>query len=280
MSPPPTPTEPHTRTTSSTPMAAPRRCSASAARSASLAKAIGTGRSSASGQTLAERFVAPAEVGGHRHHPVAPTDHADEGRAAPTRLASDGSRARMRAPSPTSAAVMSSTLERPRGRSIRTRSRRAPAEPDRRRGERIDRDLEGEHDARRWDSGGRPARAGRACRRAPPGSRWRGHRRRARRSGHGSRCGSGPCACTRSERDSGPLSWSSRTIALRFARRTVSLRCPSSSRPLSKVCVPLSQMSVRDSYNHADMSRTEERSMGSPDGRIALVIDPVRLDCR
>ena len=38
-----------------------------------------------------------------------------------------------------------------------------------------------------------------------------------------------PVRATSSERDSGPRAWSSRTIALRFARRTVSLRCPIST---------------------------------------------------
>ena len=41
-----------------------------------------------------------------------------------------------------------------------------------------------------------------------------------------------PVWATRSERDRGPRTCSSRTIALRFARRTVSLRWPSSSRPI------------------------------------------------
>ena len=67
-----------------------------------------------------------------------------------------------------------------------------------------------------------------------------------------------PVRVTRSERDSGPPTCSSRTIALRFARRTVSLRCPSSSRPISTRFVFLScQTCVRDSYNRRGHVKTE-----------------------
>ena len=62
-----------------------------------------------------------------------------------------------------------------------------------------------------------------------------------------------PVRVTRSERDIGPLSWSSRTMALRFARRTVSLRCPRSSRPRSRgLCSSLSNAKVPDSGHARD----------------------------
>ena len=93
-----------------------------------------------------------------------------------------------------------------------------------------------------------------------------------------------PVCETRSEREDGPEPWSSRTMALRFARRTVSLRWPSSSRPdHHRVCVPLFQTFVRDSYNgSADVKlrtptwcRDRARRGGGPmqalDGRVALV---------
>ena len=74
-----------------------------------------------SASRLAERLVAPAEVRRHRDHAVAATDDADDGDPdpddglvgrRPDRGAPAASRAR--------AAAMSATLERPRGRSIRT----------------------------------------------------------------------------------------------------------------------------------------------------------------
>ena len=112
------------------PRAAPRRCSASTARSDSLAKAIGTGRSSACGQAVAERLVAPAEVRRHRHHPVAPADHADDRR--PGSHEGGGRRAVVRGswrPARRAQSAMSSTLERPRGRSIRRSSSGRPPSP-------------------------------------------------------------------------------------------------------------------------------------------------------
>ena len=58
-----------------------------------------------------------------------------------------------------------------------------------------------------------------------------------------------PVRATSSERERGPLAWSSRTMALRFARRTVSLRCPIASRPRRSpvLCSSLSNV-VTDWY--------------------------------
>ena len=236
------------------PRAAPRRCSASTARSDSLAKAIGTGRSSArvrrspSGSSRQPRFGAIDTIPSLRR--ITPTTAVP----APTRVAVAGSRSRIVAASSASALAMSSTLERPRGRSIRRSSSGRPPSPTAA--------AASESTAISNASTIAPVESGRTTGEGLPGvpSRAAGlslARSPATSSPMRPRIALrvNPVRVTRSERDIGPLSWSSRTMALRFARRTVSLRCPSSSRPLSKVCVPLSQMSVRDSYNHADMSR-------------------------
>ena len=233
--PPPTPTRPQTNTTSSTPMAAPRRCSARAPRSASLATAIGTSRPSAPAEPLAERFVAPAEVGGHRDEAVAPPDDADDGDADADERSSSGRRARGAAAA-SSARSADDVVD---ADACRVRPvdpdelEDVAAEPDHRGGQRVDGDLEGEHDRRRRGSGGRPARGGQACleRRRLLGRR--GRRRPARRCRPRIALRVRPVRATSSERDAGPLPWSSRTIALRFARRTVSLRWPRPSRRIA-----------------------------------------------
>ena len=67
-----------------------------------------------------------------------------------------------------------------------------------------------------------------------------------------------PVRATSSDRDSGPRSCSSRTIALRFARRTVSLRWPMLiATHRHRVCVPLFQMSVLQSHMAPAVSSRE-----------------------
>ena len=127
--------------------AAPRRCSASAARSASLAKVTGTSSPRASARRIAERLIAPAEVRRHRDHAVAASDDTDDGDAD-----SDDALVRRRADREASAASPGEC----RGdvRDARAPARQVdphmiedlPAEPDGRGSERIDGDLQREHD--------------------------------------------------------------------------------------------------------------------------------------
>ena len=170
MRPPPTPTSPERNRTSSRPTAAPRRCSASAPRSASLATVTGTSSPSARREPLAERHVAPAEVRGHRDEPVAAPDDARDRDAdadeRPPAGADPG--AAVGASSARSAAIVSSTDAVPAARSTRTMLEDVAAQPDDRGGERVDGDLEGEDDRRlgvRPDERRRPP--GRALRRGP-----------------------------------------------------------------------------------------------------------------
>ena len=77
--PPPTPTSPETNRTSSTPAAAPRRCSARTPASASLPTTMGASTPRRAIEAGAQRDVDPAEVGGHRDEAVAPADDARDG---------------------------------------------------------------------------------------------------------------------------------------------------------------------------------------------------------
>ena len=111
-----------------------------------MATESGTAGPRAPCEPLAEGHVPPAQVRRHRDEPVAAPDDADDRDAD----ADDGVRRRP-APSDPSAssarsATIASTEEWPRGRSTRTMLEDLAAEADERRGQRVDRDLEGQHD--------------------------------------------------------------------------------------------------------------------------------------
>ena len=141
-----------------------------------------------------------------------------------------GRRERRSAASSARSAAIASTEVWPLGRSIADRARR----PRRR--------------ARRW-----PRRSSRPRSRAPSTTAPCGSRQTTGEGRPGTPAGSArssatrsaadsspirprialrvrPVRATSSEREAGPPAWSSRTIALRLARRTVSLRCPTASR--------------------------------------------------
>src|SRR4051812_28903364 len=86
-----------------------------------------------------------------------------------------------------------------------------------------------------------------------------------------------PVAATRSERDCGPRSWRRRTMALRFARWTVSLRCPTSARPTRKVCDPFLQTCARlvDGRVRVKSPAAYRARVEVPDGRPAPLGHPV-----
>ena len=247
--------------TLSAPRAAPRRTSARAPRSASLATVIGTVAPSTWARPLAQRDVLPAEVRRHGDAAVDPPDEADDRDADPDQgldvgpagadearevgqvggdlvdrgvLAGDGP------PGPA------------RGRRRRDRRARPPASRPRSRGPGRPRPSA----FGRTSGDGRPgvpSGAARTSDTSPAATSSTISPRIALRVR--------PVRATSSERDRGPRSWSSRTIALRFARRTVSLRWPSSR--TTGVCVPLFQMFVIDSYMAPAVSSRERR----PDGR-------------
>ena len=79
-----------------------------------------------------------------------------------------------------------------------------------------------------------------------------------------------PVAATSSERESGPRSWRPRTIALRFARWTVSLRCPTSTRSTRKVCDPFLQTCARLIHRRARVKSAHRIGWAREDGRGAL----------
>ena len=101
------------------------------------------------------------------------------------------------------------------------------AQPDDGRGERIDRDLESEDDGAVGLGPDERRRAARACPAASARSSATRPPRRTRRSGRGSRSGSGRSGRRARTATAARAAWSSRTMALRLARRTVSLRWPS-----------------------------------------------------
>ena len=213
---------------------APRRCSASAPRSASLANEIGTSSPSARARRSPSGTSRQPRFGRHRDHAVAAADDADDGDADPDdrcrrparprsvdgQLGQVGGDRRRRA-------------MRPRGQ-VDADAGRGPSPPS----PTAAAASESTAISRREDGGAVRDRAGRPAR-AGPGVPSRARRTLGRRSPPAASSPMSarialrvrPVRATRSERDSGPLPWSSRTIALRFARRTVSLRCPSSSRP-------------------------------------------------
>ena len=116
------------------------------------------------------------------------------------------------------------TCGRAVGRSGSSRGRRRPGRPRRPPANRPR--SRGPGRRRPSGSGGRAGTAGRACPAAARAPRSRG--RRATSSPMRPRIALRvrPVRATSSDRDSGPRACSSRTIALRFARRTVSLRWP------------------------------------------------------
>ena len=126
-------------------MAAPRRCSARAPRSASLATWIGTGVVEHARRAIAEGTSTPAEVRGHRDEPVGPADDADD-RDADRRCSGPpaGRRARSSPPArPRSAAIAPTEVWPPRPVDPDCVDDLA-AQADHGRGQRVDRDLEGQ----------------------------------------------------------------------------------------------------------------------------------------
>ena len=79
-----------------------------------------------------------------------------------------------------------------------------------------------------------------------------------------------PVAATSSDRDRGPRSWRPRTMALRFARWTVSLRCPTSTRPTRKVCDPFLQTCARLVHRRARVKSARRIGGAREDGRGAV----------
>ena len=192
MMPPPTPTSPDRKTTSSTPTAAPRRASARAPRSASLATAIGTEPSSpnASASRSPSGTLSQPRFGAIGDQPVAPPDDADD------RDADADHRVQVWMPPARRSAARSDEI----GSDLVDGGVAAgpvdardvedlAAEPDERRAQRVDLDLEGQDDGRPRVEAARPETGGRACPAAPARSRMRSPRGRAPRPGRGWRSG-------------------------------------------------------------------------------------------
>ena len=267
MRPPPTPTSPDRNTTSDAPTAAPRRCSASAPRSASLAIEIGT--SGPSRRRAVRRAGRRASPGSGPSRPARRS--AGRRRPRPPRPRSAARRpwrGWMPAASSTSSSTTSSTDEWPRGRSTRTRARTSPPSADPGDGDRSRPRSPSPGRRRHRGPTERAGTAGPASRAGPPAAPT--PRPTGRSSPIRPRIALrvSPVRATSSERESGPSTWSSRTIALRFARRTVSLRCPISSRPLvTGICVPLFE-TMTDSYIDDGDVRAEVRPRpGGPSRR-------------
>ena len=129
MSPPPRPTSADRNTTSSQPAAAPRRCSARAPRSASLATTIGTAAPNVSARTAPSGTSRQPRFGAVDTKPSSPADDADDRHADPDE--------RVRAPCRRDAARRARRgrprcrrrVRCPRGRSTRTRSSTSPPSP-------------------------------------------------------------------------------------------------------------------------------------------------------
>ena len=186
-------------------------------------------------QAAGERDVDPAEVGGHRHDTVVSADDARDRHADPDDRDVDPARSSLA--SCARSATTSSTDSSPRGRWTRTLSMVSPPRPT------IAAAIESTKisrlstaapvGTRRTSGEGRPGvpsrTAGASVTKPAAASSPTSERIALRVS---------PVDATRSERDSGPRSWRPRTIAERFARRTVSLRCPMSEPSTSKVCDP------------------------------------------
>ena len=225
----------------------PRRAAASprTPASASFMTAIGTAVASARGEARAERDVDPAEVGGHRHQAVAaPDDAGDRDADADDRR---GRRATGRSPTRAARSATTSSTESSTARPLDADPLEGlAAEPDDRDRDRVDEDLEAEDRRRRRVQPDERARAGRACR---AGRRRSSMTRPAAAEltdeARGSRCGSGRSRRRARSGTGGRCSWRPRTMALRFARWTVSLRCPTSTRPTRKVCDPFLQTCAR-----------------------------------
>ena len=173
-------------------------------------------------QDLAERLVAPAEVGCDGDHAVAPPDDADDRHTTPTRLSSDGRRPRRSVARSARTVAMSATLERLRGRSTRTRSKTSPPRPTAAAASESTAISRARTTApfgsARTTGDGRPGVPSSA---AGPSKTSRPATSSPISPADGA---AGQPACDEPERDRGPLAWSSRTMALRLARRTVSLR--------------------------------------------------------
>ena len=123
-------------------------------------------------------------------------------------------------------------IEWPRGRSTRTWSRTSPPSPTTATASESTSISSARTTAPSGFSADQRRRAARACRAARPAPRSRGPPATSSPMRPRIALRVSPVRATSSERDSGPRACSSRTIALRFARRTVSLRCPMSSRPI------------------------------------------------
>ena len=96
ITPTPIPTSPDTNKRLATPGDTPRRCSPSAPRSASLATETGVPRAEALGEHVAERHVAPAEVGGEVDEPVGAPRQPDDRNADAGEVVLDGHRGEQR----------------------------------------------------------------------------------------------------------------------------------------------------------------------------------------
>ncbi len=188
------------------------------------------------GEHLAQRHVAPPEVRSSRDESVVPTHDADDRHPDPDQ--------RMGAPRHGRAVgergevsddvVDAGALARPVDAD---ELEDLSAHPDHGHGEGVDGDLERQddgafglepHDRRR--AAGQPQRLPRASTTSPAATRSPTSRRIPLRVS--------PVRSPSSERDSGPSAWSTWTSALRLARRMLSLRCPLSPRPVTKI-VPL-----------------------------------------
>ena len=226
--PPPTPTSPEMKSTCWASMAAPRRSSASAPRSASLATAIGSAvpsasaRRSPSGTSRQPRFGAIVTMpASRRTMPTIATPM-------PIRPSVSGSRrstARARA---ARSAMVSSTEERSRGRSRRTTSMTSPPIPTAA--------TASESTAISSARTMAPRGLGRTSGDGRPGVPCRVPGCSETRPVSASSPMSprialrvNPVLATSSDRETGPRLCSSRRIELRLDRLTVSLRCPGSS---------------------------------------------------
>ena len=259
--------------------ATPRRCSASAPRSASFITTTGApcralATMSANGTSRQPRFGAVRTV------PSGPHD-ADDGNADPDQVIGRQTVEQRRRQPARSVAIAGGQVAT--ARSTRTRPTTAPQADDRG-PDRVDGDVQGEDDraiAPRADDGRGPAR--RSERRAPLLTDEACCRQLADQATD--RPARQPGPHTRSIARAAPR-WSSLTIVLRFARRTVPLRCPIGSRPTATgLCSSCSNSGVdssigvvvssfaRGSDRRTDAPfRTEESRMDTLDGRVALVL--------
>ena len=228
-----------------------------------MAIAIGTATPERLGEALPERTSRQPRFGAIDTTPSLR-------RTTPTMATPTPIRRRRGRPAPTAGAgreVGDDLIDRewPRGPIHTVHVEDLASQPDDRRGQRVDCDLERKDDGAARVEVHERRRPARAC---PADGRLLGDE-----AGRGQLADEAADRAARqarrgrpsSERESGPRSCSSRTIALRFARRTVSLRCPRPRARRHRVCVPFFQSCDRLYHEPADVKAVACR--GRPEDR-------------